>query len=230
MPSDPVSLTVRGEPRELMLAREGLSRAERRAALRAVNRGREVDNPRLARLAVAMARDASRRGEWLGVQLVIDVLIGLGFAGQTVASALHRGLDVETIVYGLMGALALCWFVRGFHRADRWRRAEAANRRVLEHAGQPFVEDTTLVPRARPTLPTLLQVAVIQWVVTDLLFGAVSQTAHTGNLSFGHLVRSGLIFASVITAWTLFDSVFPRWRTWRPTTRRSPTDSQRDAK
>lgn len=198
----------------MALAREGLSPADRRAALRAVRRGAAVDDPEISRLAVALARDGLRRSEWLGLQLVVAAILGLGFSAECIASAVHRGGGVETAAYGLMAALALGWLIRGFGRSDRWRRAEAANRAVLEHAGKPFIEDTTLVTRARSSVVSLLLDAAIQWIVTDLAFGALAQASHAGALTIGHLVRRGLIFASALTAWTLFDQAFPQWRAW----------------
>jgi hypothetical protein len=101
-----------------------LSPSERRAIMKSVQRGRRVDDPARARMAVKYAINFTRRC-WL---------MALVFSLTAVSNVrqLARGLDWFRVVFALLGVLlVLVWFYLGL-RSRRSLRLNQALR--AEHA------------------------------------------------------------------------------------------------
>lgn len=123
-----------------------LSFRERRRILRAVNRGRAVEDRRDAALAVGAARMQQRFWRWAWLLVIPVSLLSLREGTEQFLTSLALGL-------GLVGGMS--WF---FHR--RARRAEEANLALLEQGRRsghrrrehlPRAGGSDHLPRPRPT-------------------------------------------------------------------------------
>lgn len=124
----------------------GLELHERRAVIRAVNRGRVVEDRRHAALAVGVARRQARfwRLAWLLGPIV-------GFAGLIGGSDLRLAVLNAAAATAGLGLMSWFWYSRA-------RRAESANlevvngRRVRQHRSDEVAPQTT-GQRLRAHLP-----------------------------------------------------------------------------
>src|SRR4051812_46863589 len=155
-------------PRELIEARAGLSRGERRAAARAVRRGETADDPALARLAVAMARAAIRRHPSRPLVGFFALLVvgwaGFAITGFAAGHFVVGALLSATFLFGL-------WVLNRMRPryAEAARSAERLNREALERAGQPFREDPDAAEPVRPSAPAVTVAALTLWVLRPVL-------------------------------------------------------------
>jgi hypothetical protein len=189
-------------PRELVEARAGLTRAQRRAARRSVRRGRAAENTATARLAVALARVTLRRRapEWIETFFAFMVVGWLAFTiwGIATGSVLVAVVFAAATVFGV-------WTLNLMR--PRYRRAaqaaERVNRELLERAGEPYRDDAA---RAEPLEPAPLAVAagaVGSWVYYDLFFGFLIDAVDRKPLVLRHAVVGGALFATFMTIYHL---------------------------
>jgi hypothetical protein len=109
--------------------------ADRRRIVRAVNRGRALDDPKEAALAVHTARNQQRfwRKAWL---------IGPVAALLTLTQGAMVYLVNAAFATAILGLMAWFWYRRS-------RRSETANRHVAERAGRDLMgeQPPTIQPR-----------------------------------------------------------------------------------
>ena len=187
-------------PSELASPWQESTRRQRRAAARAVARGRAVEDPAVARLAVALARRIERRPVtgWEPVLPIFDLAV-IGFAAIVVALG---GFTVATVIIGLAGLLSVRDLVRRPRRRAHAQAADRFNRAVLEQAGQPFVEDESPAPRGLRSWPAVIVDFAVEWVAYDLGFGAFTRVLDGERVTVTRIVSTGAVYATlmVITA------------------------------
>ncbi len=184
---------------ELVAARRGLARGEVRAAYRMVREGEVAGDLRVARPAVAIARQVIR-GRPPAWSLVWFPIMVLAFAGESV----HELVRGHVVVGVFVGAFAvwLVWIVAHLPRKRRNAlRAEQLNRDALDGAGQPFQEDPAPV-RLSPA--ALAAGAVVLWAVSDLVLGAGTLALENRPLSVEHVVGGGAVLATFMILATVW--------------------------
>jgi hypothetical protein len=186
-----------GMPRELVAAREGLSRVQRRAASRAVRRGDAADDPAAARLAVAQARLFVRRrpGAALLWSLAAIVVLMAGVAVWTFA----RGQVVLGLVFAATTPLSLwaLWRLRPA-AVTVALEAERRNREALERAGRPYVEDDAAAEPIKLPVGAVAAGVVAVWLLQALTYGTLTSLFDDRVLTLGHVVLRGAAFATLM--------------------------------
>ena len=184
-------------PRELVAARRGLTRAQRRTASRAVRRGEAADDPAVARLAVAQARMALRRRP--GAPLVWFFAAMVALWAAVAVWALARGHVALALVFAVVTPYGLwtLWSIRptAFTAA---RQAERGNRETLERAGCPYEEDLAAAEPVRLPVTATAAGVVALWLFDDLFYGAVVDLFDGRPLRLGHVVLRGAAFATLV--------------------------------
>jgi hypothetical protein len=184
---------------EVFAARDSLSRAQRRAAGRAVRRGEAVEDPVAAGLAVAMARMTSAvyLPRWL---VACSALIVVAWAWLAVDGLVH-GHVATAAGYGCATVFGL-WALhtQRRRRLRAAREAERLNREVLLRAGES--DDLRVPAQERSILAAAVGGAVL-WLVYDLTYGAMTELLDGRSLEVGRVVGGGALFATVMLVFNL---------------------------
>jgi hypothetical protein len=184
-------------PAELVAAREGLSRRQRRAAARAVRRGEAADDPAVARLAVGLARVFLRRRPSATLIAFFALLVAgwVAFAVSGFAAG-HTAVGVLFSAVTVFGAWTLNRMRPRYAHAAQV--AERLNREVLERAGTPYREDAQAAAPVRPPAAGVAAGAVVLWAFYDVTFGALGDLVDGRSLEVAHVVARGALFATLM--------------------------------
>lgn len=173
---------------------------------RLVRRGEAAPDVPRARLAVAMARDRRRLLSFGRLRLVFGVLVLL-WALQVARQVADGRLRLDGALYAACAA-GFAWMLFAVPRwVDAAGRSEAANRRLLEEAGEPYVPVATgpVRPRPRPLAAALL----VSVVFNTLAFGLLTALLDGDGLTPFGVLASGLPFG------LLFTGAMFGWYRWR---------------
>jgi hypothetical protein len=173
----------------------GLSCRQVRAAGRCVARGRAASDARVARLAVALARQQQLRHEQPWERFLFAAIIGL--AAWLSIESLRSGSAVRPIVPLALTALLLRALWRAIRRNRTAPIAERVNALALERMGRPSLQRKP--QRASPSAPTLTLQVLSLLAFNDLAYGGILVALDDHKASLWRVLTRGALFAVVMT-------------------------------
>jgi NADH:ubiquinone oxidoreductase subunit 3 (subunit A) len=186
-----------GQPlsEELVEARRGVDAAGRRSARRAVRRAEAVDDPAIARLAVAEARARQRA---LGGPTIAIVS---GIAVVLIGIAIARGASghADAALWAALGAYCVYATVAGLRAVARAPKAELLNLERLRDLGQPYAAGAASAQPTRPPLRVQAFGIAMVFAVYDIGYGLAARLLGDKSVTVATVVRSGVLFALVAT-------------------------------